>query len=254
LVFGLYAVSASKRSVYLLALYPAFFLLLGQCLAAPSGAFRRPCRFLDPLAWAVAWLCGCLSVALALAHAGLPLDAIPATLLTDDAAEQAGDVAAVLAKHGGTLAALFSGCTAAAAVAALAASHRCRGLTFAGLFFLAVLLNVALRQVVLPDLARTDSRAALIAAARRAAAPPEKLFSFGHLDYRLVHAAGGRLPVVEDGTLKQGPRYLLMPEKKWNLTGGSLGHPYEYVWLPRSTHKRSRWVLVQRRTAEADPS
>src|SRR5262249_23094843 len=76
-VFGFYAFAASKRGVYLLAMYPAVALLLGwwgdeQC-GATAIEQRWQARLLSVLVWPLTGILGLTTVLAALEGVGVPI-------------------------------------------------------------------------------------------------------------------------------------------------------------------------------------
>lgn len=218
IVFGFYSIASSKRGVYLLALYPALFLLLGWWLHTARESVmgrRRLARALSPIAWALAWLCGAVAVFAALAHIGLPVpNAIP-DLLGARARRDALPVVQALSIHSYPTMLLFGLAAAAAAGAALSASRQQWGLLLACLVVSTATLGIAVRQIVMPAVGQAVSRRPFNDAVRRIVGPDGSLSAYRSFDYGSVFDWERAVPVYDEPLSASGPPILIAGEETW---------------------------------------
>jgi 4-amino-4-deoxy-L-arabinose transferase-like glycosyltransferase len=216
-VFAPYAVASSKRGVYLLPLYPAVALLVGWWGAAVlrgEGASRQA----RVLVWG-AWLIAAVAAVLALAGAadwiGIPVLHGFTTLLDPRAA---ADLRAVAAHVAGArepiLAGLLAAAAAAAVIAALSGARQRWIPTWVALTLCIVALVGAVRWVILPGIATSQSRAPVVAALRGLGGGGD-VGRGATVDYGVLYYWGEPLQVYRGGRDAEPPRYLVLPVTEW---------------------------------------
>jgi len=220
-VFAPYAFASSKRSVYLLALYPALALLLGWSWERAANRLRWLCA---PAALtAVALVVLCLLVAGEMA--GVPLFSPVAGLLRPKDARM---VLAVGDEAGLPLLALLAGAALAALLLALAARREHRTGALTGAVLAAGLVMVAVQQSVLPAVAREKTRREFVERLRRFV-PGDDLSSYGDFDYGVVFYWGKRMPVYDEDLSRGGPRFLLVADERWRRLPAAARAGYRVV-------------------------
>jgi 4-amino-4-deoxy-L-arabinose transferase-like glycosyltransferase len=215
-VFTPYALATSKRSVYLLGLYPAVALLVGWWAGrAARGDLRAPVlgRVLTAVAWGLAALFGLAAVLAGAQAAGLPLLDAMAPLLPPGAAAFAAPIDAA-ARGGGLALTLAAASVAAALLACTAAAGRWR-VALASMIACVAATIIGARLHVLPALAVFDSRAPFALALRRAVADSDTLSTGAALDYGTIFYLDRDLPVYDPATATDAPPYLMLPEPAW---------------------------------------
>lgn len=263
-VFASYSVPTSKRGVYLLALYPAAFLLLGAWWDAilsgsTHGLTRRltedgtlPGRIARGLLTVLAVLgaatLAVLGIAIASEPAGFPIFGSAATLSKGDDAAQIRALGVMARDHTAPLLALLGGAALAAALAGLAARSRRWGSLFAALVITVGAVAFAVQNFILPAIAEQKSRQAFVGAVRQVIRDPGELYSFRRFDYGMAYYWRGRIPVYEGTLSSEGPLYLLMSEKDWVGLAHRQRTVYERVPFLRSTRAGNlgRMVLTIR--------
>jgi 4-amino-4-deoxy-L-arabinose transferase-like glycosyltransferase len=254
-VFVFYAVARSKRGVYLLALYPALFLLLGWWVhhASENVVTRRGlAQALPPMAWVWSWLCGTLTILTLLAYAGLPvIEAIPA-LLDPRAGREAYPVVHAIDTHARLTAVLFAIATATAAGAALVAARQRWGLLLAFLVVSTAALGIAVRQVVMPAVAETTSRRSFNDAVRRIVGPEATVSAYRSFDYGSVYYWNANIPVHAEPLSASGPATLIAAEESWARATPLERRFYQRVPFIESARGGNigRLIVLQRRTAQ----
>lgn len=253
LVFGVYATAVSKRGVYLLALYPAVFLLLGWWWDRALRAETHPrwlARLFPAAAWPLAALLALLAIFVVAEHAGIPTFSAAAGALAGEPAAQARAFAAFAAANAAALATLFAAATAGAVLAALAAHGERWGLAFTGFLLSMAMIVVSIQQLILPEIARQKTRRSFVAAVRRAVPAPAALRAYRDFDYGLAFYWGGRIPVWPPPPNAEPP-YLIMAQGDWAALGPVARTVYERIPLIESgpAGNMGRLVLVQRLAA-----
>jgi len=267
-VFGLYALAVSKRSVYLLALYPALGLLVGWWWAAKST---------DPtveesdqprwwrLALRVAALAAAGIVALVLAATvvewlGLPLIEWIAGLFSPEARLYADWVAQALGGHALASSALLAGAGAALWWLARALREQAPGIdrrrrwraVFVALVATLAASDLLAQQILLPEIAVHRTYRQLMPAVRRIVGPENDRLSFYRtFDYVAAFYWGGRINNYQGELTADAPPYLLMSRQQWQKLPADDRARLELVPLPAGdeTEGDDRLVLVHKRVA-----
>lgn len=247
-VFGFYAFATSKRSVYLLALYPAVALLLGWWWKAAEdfgGAWIR--LLLRFVGLAAAVLVGVVTAVVALEIVGVPLfEGIAAWLSPRDRGNVVAAAAAIVADP--VIATTALAVAVGALLAFSVACARRHGLaTFASLFVAASALIVLIRIVILPGIARHETLRDFIREARIAVGPADAMFFYRTFDYGAVFYSDGHLPTY-DGPFPAGaPRFLLLSRSEWERLRARAVNDYERVRLASEEHDGPRRLVLVRR-------
>lgn len=218
-VFGFFSISDSKRSVYLLPLYPAAATLVGSWLAdlwQRRAAPRWLCRLTAVLAVGVALLTGAIAVAFALELAGFPLrQAIVDPIVARAAADS---VAAAISAGFDTWAfriSTYAAATCAAAIALLycALYRHARG-AVVGLLATIVALLLLVQHAVMPAVTPANDRADY-AERLRAVAETRSLATTPSFDAAVAFHLGGALPVVESVSALPPGAIAIMTLDEW---------------------------------------
>ncbi len=216
-VFVFYCVPVSKRGVYLLPLYPAACLLIGwwaDAVLRGEVIPRRLERVLIPLAWSLAVPLAFVALTVAGHAIGLSAFDLIAAWLRPHAAADVALAGRIARAHPMALEVALAGAVAGLLLVAFAARDRHWGGILAGLFFSAACVEIIARQVVLPQVAAEQTRRQYVAEIRKVVTGMSEIHAYRSFDYGVVFYAGGRVPVY-DGSLRDGPRYLLMSEGQW---------------------------------------
>ena len=250
-VFGFYAVATSKRGVYLLALYPAAALLLGWWIDHARVAAARPRwlpRVVAPIAWGVATIAALVAVVAAAERAGVHILEAGASIAGGPAQREIQDVGATVAAHAGFLLALFSAAAVAAVVTAIAAPTQRWGLVFATLLLSAAPIIVAVRQVVLPAVARTTTRQTFVGSATRVLGGSRDLHSYRRFDYGTVFYWREHIPVFNEPLSASGPLHLVAAAGDWSRADAMERRWYERIPGVESARggNLGRLFLIQR--------
>ncbi|MFQ5665915.1 MAG: glycosyltransferase family 39 protein [Candidatus Binatia bacterium] len=251
-VFGFYALAASKRSVYLLALYPAVALLLGwwwnERTGGAGGADRWLARLLRAVGWpllgtgllllAVVLLESAGAPVLATTQPWLPARAQPFAPWISDAIRSGSWLLAALLLLG--LAGLY-GCIRAAR-----AAHRWWIFVFT--FCTVASLLMAVREVILPGIARHQSVRTFMADVRHVTGPAGEVSFYRTFDYAAVFYWAGHIPTYDGPLLAGAPRYLLMTKAEWHRRRAAARDHYEQIHFRGHTRSEDgvRLVLVRR--------
>jgi 4-amino-4-deoxy-L-arabinose transferase-like glycosyltransferase len=256
IVFGFYAVAASKRSVYLLALYPAVALLLGwwwdeQTRTSPeeSRGLRQLTRVIG---WALMGVLALLFVAALLESLGAPLARVAARWLPpaiQPYAPWAGET--VRAQRWLVLGSLLFATFSLWIMMRAARTASWMGI-FAGVFGAFAALTVSVRQALLPGIAQHQSVRTLMTNVRQVVAPTEGLFFFHTFDYGAVFYWQGHITPYEGPWPEGAPRYLLMQEEEWERTQAAVKDTYVRITFANDDNigDLGRLVLIQRIAAE----
>ncbi len=229
-VLGFYSIPASKRSVYLLALYPAAALLVGWFVAAarddkhPSPWLGRVLVLAAPAAAGFGLVVLTLTATFV---AGLPLDGLLAGVLKERDA-LALDAVAGLVRNRAVVALGSAAVLAIGGLVLARTGRRTRPLpAFLCLFAIATAANVFTRQVVLPAIAETRTPRDLMHAARSVVPADQAIFFFETFDYGAVYYSDGHIPVYR-GTWPIGaPQYLLVKRTFWERARANAIHHYD---------------------------
>jgi 4-amino-4-deoxy-L-arabinose transferase-like glycosyltransferase len=254
IVFAFYAVAASKRSVYLLALYPAVGLLLGwwwdETCRAPHEDTRGIARAVGLLAWLLAGILVPLVVVVLLEALGAPVAATLAPWLPAEARSYCGVISETIRGDRWRLLGLL-----VAAVAALSVTIRtARGSRwlgiFAGLWSTTALLLVAVRLVIMPGVAEHLTLRDFMADVRRIVGESGDLAFYKTFDYGAVFYWRGHIPEFDGPWPSGAPRYLLVQKRDWPQLRDAAQGEYESVSLPDDRGQLGELVLIRRRGGE----
>ncbi len=256
IVFALYSLAVSKRSVYLLALYPALGLLLGSWIVdvvRPGGvADAMPAWWrvvLRVLALTVAGLIGALIAVTTVEVLGVPLIRWLAARFGAEAGLYGAWIAAAL--RGQWLMSL--GCLGVAASAAwwLARALATRALpqVIAALLLVQCAGTLLASQVVMPAIASHLTYRAFMPAVREVIGAQTPLFFYRTFEYEAVFYWGGHIGVYERELSAAAPRYLLMTRREWEQLPAAPRDLYERVPLLAAVEEgdEQRLVLVRKR-------
>lgn len=229
-VLGFYSIPASKRSVYLLALYPAAALLVGWWVAAarddkhPSPWLRRILVLAGPAAAGFGLILLALTAAFV---AGLPLESLLSGLLKEPDA-LALDAVAGLVRERAVVSSISAAVLAVAGVTLAVKRHQARPLSaFLCLFAIAAAANVFTRQAVLPAIAETRTPRDLMHAARSVVPADQAIFFYETFDYGAVYYSDGHIPVYRGTWPVGGPQYLLVKRRFWERARANAIHHYD---------------------------
>lgn len=258
IVFAVYAAATSKRSVYLLGLYPALFLLLGWWwdLAARGLVRCAAVRYgLPALAGAVATIAALLAMAVAADALGLgALDLLAPYVHGMAAADLRG---LVLTARSATLPLL--GClvatVAAAGLLALAAWQGRVRLAFAALALTLATVLFDARHFVLPAVAANRSRQPFVARVREIVGDSDAFASYRHFDYGFVFYWGRPVPVWTWRSGEPLPEYVVMSEDDWQTLPADRRAAYEPTPGLKSTKQGNMGrLLLLRRVVPPPPA
>jgi len=245
-VFGFYAIAASKRSVYLLAMYPALALFLGwwwdEQIRSPSEE-----RWLGALVRALAVvalaICVVMSTLVGLESVGVPLVATGARWLPAVAQPFAPQVSLVIYRGCWPL----LGCLALAGVAlyttARATSVGRWSATFAGLFVATAFLYLAAQHVVIAGIARAETLRDFMAEVRSLVGPTQDLSFYNTFDYEAVFYWRGHIPQYTGTLPDHAPLYLLLQRDDWMQAPAAVKAQYEQMHV---SDEHGELVLIRR--------
>jgi len=258
-VFGFYAVAASKRSVYLLGLFPAMALLLGWWWDEQSRAARDEERWLAWLLWPVAWLLLAvvvlITMAVLLENLGAPLSTLAQSGLPASARPFAVWVGeAVRVDRWLLLGLLLAAGVSFYATAWASRTANWMGI-FVGIFCATAALVSSVSQVILPGVARHQSLRPLMTSARELIGPSGDLFFFKAFEYGAVFYWQGHIGSYEGPWPDGAPRYLLVYEDEWKRREPLADGQYERVAFPSDENvgEQGRLVLIRRIGEPAPP-
>jgi hypothetical protein len=250
-VFGFYAVAASKRGVYLLALYPAVALLLGwwgdEQSRASDEEERWLARLLPFLGWLLTGVVGLIFLTALLESLGAPLLVTVSRWLPQSAQPFAPCLSGAIRAQRWLLLGLLM--TAAASLyACIRAARAARWMgIFAAVFCAAAALIMSVCQVMLPAIAQQVSFRDFMHEVRQAVPPGDRLFFFNAFEYGAVFYWQDHILRYEGPWPSGAPRYLLMNKDEWDRIKPSVGDQYEEVTFgdgTKATH--GPLVLVRR--------
>lgn len=255
-VVGFFSIPASKRSVYLLALYPAAALIVGWWVDSALNG-RDDGRWLRRVLLPVAPLAATFGVVLVIATAafavGVPIDSWLADVLKPRDAIVVGQVAAAL--RGQASVALGSAALLAlAGLTLLWITRRPRPLAaFVCLFAIAGAANVFTRQAVLPAVAEAKTPRDLMRAARAHIPADHTLFFHATFDYGAVYYWDGHIPRHEGTWPLDAPPYLLVRRSFWERERARAIRQYDVARDANGKPLQSAsLVLIERGTEAAD--
>ena len=255
-VFAFYAVASSKRGVYLLALYPALFLLLGWWVDTARRSvvgIHGLARLLPPLAWLMAWLCGGIAILVTLTHVGLPLTDVIPDLLGGRTGRDAKSVVHAIGADATTIIALFGSAACAAAAGALVAARQRWELLLICLIVATSAVAVAVRRVVMPAIATTTTRGPFVDTVRRIAGPDGRLAAYRSFDYGFVYYWGSNVAVQDEPLSASSPPLLIADDTQWARATAAERRLFErvpFIESPRGSNT-GRLIVLQRRAGPA---
>jgi 4-amino-4-deoxy-L-arabinose transferase-like glycosyltransferase len=217
-VFAPYAVAVSKRSVYLLPLYPAVSLLVGWWASRAVFGVTPSVwllRILTVLGWVFAVALGTLLLLAGAQAVGVPLLDVAAQLLDPIAARDLQRIAAAGHAAGPGLAVYLALAAAAAAAVACFASARRWGASLVALYLCAGILIVAVRLIALPAISEVRTQRPFVAALRRTVVDPSQVETTASLDYGTLFYWGEPMPIYDRSASGAAPRYLILPRAAW---------------------------------------
>ncbi len=250
-VFGFYAPAASKRSVYLLSLYPAIALLLGwwwnERMRAPVDEDRWLARAFPFAGWLLLGTLGLLLVVAALESVGVPVFGVLQRWLPQSAQAFAPWISETIRGQRWLFLALIA--TAAAALYAGIRASRAPNwaVVGGGVFCATAALIMSINQVILPGIAQHVGFRDFMSDVRQVVGPSDELFFFKTFEYGAVFYWGGHIPTYDGPWPVGAPRYLLMERDEWERVRPSVSDRYERVsFAEGSTATDSTLVLVRR--------
>ncbi|HVN87322.1 MAG TPA: glycosyltransferase family 39 protein [Candidatus Binatia bacterium] len=256
-VFGFYAVAVSKRSVYLLGLYPALGLLVGwwwsTLIEHQDGGdprwLRATLRPIAVLAAAVTALL-LLVVIVEIARPGAAEALITRVKGTPpDVLLNARWVAAGLRRFGTvSVILLAAGSAALWSLSRTLGAGRWTGAFGSTLVAFAAIGSVV-KQIVMPEIARRETYRDSMPAIRRVVGESVGLFFYRAFDYGAVFYWGDHIVVYSGDLSIDAPRYLLVPRNEWNAVEAAQGERFESVTVPGldTDDDPRRLLLVKRR-------
>ena len=258
-VFAFYSFSASKRGVYLLALYPAVALLLGWWWAEQSQTGQPAERWLTAVLEVVNWtllaVVGILLIVTLVEALGAPILTALQGWLPAPARPYAPWISEALRAQRW----LMLGALSLATLALYAGTRTARSANwlgiFATLFVTVVALTACVRQVVLPEVGRRESWRPFMKDVGEVLGSEHDLFFYNTYDYgaafdwqvlRHTHI------LRYEGPWLEGPAFLLLQEADWERVREAARQFYEPVVLPSDANFRGaeRLVLVRRLPAQ----
>jgi len=254
-IFVFYCFSASKRSVYLLPVYPALTLLLGWWWDVQSRDPRAERWLLRPLrvvAWIGVGVLLLLGAVTLLEWLGVPLASVLKPWLKERAQPYTLAVSDLLRRSGGAMLA----CTLIAATSLYVCIRATRQPRWAAVFASACVsiaaVIVAARQVVLPVLAEREGMRDLMAHVRAVVGTEDNVWFYKTFSYGAVYYWGEHIPFYTSTWPEGAPRFLLMPLSEWQGASASVREYYALVPLPmeKNLGEASRMVLVRRTRLE----
>lgn len=251
-VFGFYAAAASKRSVYLLGLYPAIALLLGwwwdEQSRAPRDEERWLASLLRPLAWVLLAVVVLITLAALLESFGVLLSGFAARRLPAAAGPMASWVGdAIHAQRWLLLGFLLT--AAASFYGTIWASRTANWMgILVGIFSATAALTLSVSQVILPGIAQHQSLRTLMSSARELIGPSGDLFFLNAFEYGAVFYWRGHIGSYEGPWPAGAPRYLLVYEDEWTRREPLAEGQYERVTFPGDDNlgDHGRLVLIRR--------
>lgn len=249
-VFAFYAIAASKRSVYMLSLYPAVALLLGwwgdEQSRAPVEEERWLARRLTLVGWMLTGMLSLAFVVVLLESLGAPLFLFIQHWLPVSAQSYAPWISATVRSGRWLLLGLLLVATASLyGCSGAAAAARWNGI-FAGLFGTTAALIAAVNLAILPGIAQHKSFRSLMAGVRQVLGPEHDLCFFKTFEYGVVFYWQDHIPNCEDSWPAGAPRYQLMEREEWDRMRASLRGQYEQVSFADGTAAESPLVLIRR--------
>ena len=247
-VLGFYSIAASKRSVYLLSLYPAVALLIGcwwdEQRRTGAGEQRWLAGVLQVIVWPLVAIAGLTLIAVLLEALGAPLCATAQRWLPTDAQPFAPILSETI--RAGRWALLSCLMVAVAALYAVTdAAHRVRwqGI-FAAMFVAVAAVLVGAQQVVVPGLAQALSVRSFMNDVRQVVGTAGELSFYKTFDYAAVFYSQGHIATYAGTWPVDAPRYVLMSSAEWERVHESVGPQYERVTFPSSRNDTGGDALI----------
>lgn len=245
-VIGFYALPASKRSVYLLALYPAAALLIGwwweQCRSAAAAKAGR--LFWKLVAALILVLIATVALVLLFDRTVHLLDLLNTVLSERDRAATLSAITAIR-RNGVAIALLIGAATAGALGIWRGSDHRIPGV-LPGLVVVAASMLLLVRQIALPAIAEVQTARPLMQRIASYRDPGHGLFFYGSFDYGAVFYAQRHIPRFEGRGLEDGPRYLLISPGEWLQLRAAAIHRYRVATDSEGPLGNDRLVLIER--------
>jgi 4-amino-4-deoxy-L-arabinose transferase-like glycosyltransferase len=256
-VFGFYAVAASKRSVYLLALYPAVALLLGwwwdEQRHAAAEEERWQARILPFFGWALIGIVSLTFLTVLFESLGAPIFGTVERWLPGAARPFVPCLSETIRAQAWLLLSLLL--TAAISLyVCIRAARAARWIgILGGIFCSAAALIMSVSQVLLPGIARQVSFRDFMHEVRQVVPLGDELFFFHAFEYGAVFYWQDHILPYEGPWPNGAPRYLLVEKKEWERIQSSADDQYEEVTFAdgtKATHGPLvliRWVGQQGR-------
>ncbi len=250
-VFVFYQLAAQKRSVYLLALYPAAALLLGSWWHEQLSQPDRQARLATTAQWLGRLLLAVLvplSVLLFLQSLGAPLLEWMTPMLSRSARLVLPAIAQAVRDDRAVLGGLLLASMAALVVVTRGGRGRDWRMIFAGLALATVALQLTVRIVFLPAVAQRQTFREFMREVRSRVGAQADLRFYKTFEYGAVFYYEGHIPQYKGPWPIDAPRFLLMTASEWEQ------HPetaavYEKVDLANTLHDKIKdpLLLVRRR-------
>ena len=250
-VFGFYALAASKRSVYLLALYPAVALLLGwwwdEQRRAPAKEDRWQAPLLSFFAWPLIGLVSLTFLTVLLESLGAPILVAVGRWLPAEAQPFAPSLSETIrAQHWLLLGLLLAAGASLYACIRAARAARWVGI-LAGVFCATAALIMSVSQVLLLGIARPASFRDFMHEVRQVVPPTDDLFFFHAFEYGAVFYWRGHIPPYEGPWPSGAPRYLLVGKEEWDRMQPSVSDQYQEVTFADGTKAAHGPLVLIRR-------
>jgi len=256
IVLGFFSLAASKRGVYLLALYPAAALLLGwwadEQTRAAADTDRWLARAMEVVSALVAAAATLLLVAVLLEALAVPLLSGIAPWLSHSAQRDLPAISDMIRSGRWPLLGYLL-----AAVAAFYASMRAARAVnwtalFAAVFIATAAITLSINQVILPGIAQYQTMRNFMTDARQMVGPGDDLFFYRTFDYGAAFYWHGHIRNYDGPWPEGAPRYLLMQKAQWEQAPSAAREQYELVSFPHDTRrgKQAGLVLLRRIGAE----
>jgi 4-amino-4-deoxy-L-arabinose transferase-like glycosyltransferase len=251
-VFAFYSFSASKRSVYLLGLYPALALLLGwwwdgKVRTADGGSWWLT-RLLPVLYHVLLALLLAVAAVTILASIGVPLGTWMQALLPRKSQVFGPIIADILRSERWLVLACVGVGGGAAFVAARAARAAKMMYIFASFFVVIAATVVAARLVIMPGVAERQTLRDFMADVRALVGDSANLSFYQTFSYGAVHYWRGHIPVYDGPWPQDAPRYLLMSREQWESAAPEARDSYELLASPGAGRLGdASWLVLVRR-------
>jgi len=253
-VFTVYAVAVSKRSVYVLALYPALALLLGEWWDAQSAearADRGMPRWVPAIGSTLLVVPVLVATLTLLEMAGVPLGTSVERWFP------AQGYARAVTDAFRTQAATALGCALALGAALLACRRAARIGRWPALALGVALATAAVivvtRLVILPGIAEREGLRRFMAHVRHATRSANDLSFYRTTNYEAIYYWGARIPVYAGNSFDAAPRYLLLLRDEWGAAPAAMRTQYELVpFLDEDAIGEARRLVLIRRVRSQD--